>query len=220
GGELLPSVPNGIVWGPTPPVLAFTIALSALAGVLFGLAPALQASKPSLNETLKESGTSVTSSRHLLRSSLMVSEVALSLILLIGAGLLIKSFLSLLNTNPGFRPDNVLTMQLILPIANYREPAARAGFFKELTGRVESLSGVESAGFVNHLPLGGTNSSTEFLVEGLPEPPPGQEFPGRYRVCTPDYFRALGITVLQGRGFTRQGNAGARRVLIIHPALA
>jgi len=146
--------------------------------------------------------------------------VALSLILLVGAGLLIKSFVSLIKTDPGFRPDNVLTMQLILPIAKYPEPPVRAEFFKELTERVESLSGVESAGFVNHLPLGGTNSSTDFLVEGLPEPPPGQEFLGRYRVCTPDYFRTLGITVLQGRGFTDQDKAGAERVIIVNQALA
>src|SRR5215471_11057800 len=219
-GEVIPFVPNWNHIGLNPPVLAFTVALSTLAGVLFGLAPALQACKPSLNETLKESGASVTPDRHLMRSTLMISEVALSLVLLIGAGLLIKSFVSLLKTNPGFRPDNVLTMQLVLPMAKYPESAARAEFVKELTERVAGLSGVESVGFVNHLPLGGTNSSTEFFVEGLPEPAPGQEFLGRYRVCTPNYFRTLGITFLRGRVFTDQDKAGAEPVIIVNQALA
>jgi putative ABC transport system permease protein len=219
-GEMIPFVPNWNHLSINPTVLAFTVAVSMLSGVLFGLAPALQASKPGLSDALKESGGNATSSRHLLRSSLMVSEVALSLVLLIGACLLIKSFVSLLKTNPGLRPDNVLTMELVLPTAKYREPAARVQFLKELTERVESLGGVDSAGFVSHLPLGGTNSSTSFLVEGLPEPPPGQEFLGRYRVCTPDYFRALGITALQGRGFTDQDKAGAEPVIIVNQALA
>jgi putative ABC transport system permease protein len=221
-GEMIPFVPNWNHVGLNPTVLAFTVGLSTVAGVFFGLAPALQASKPALSEALKESGGSVTSgpARHQLRSALMVSEVALSLVLLIGAGLLIKSFVSLLKTNPGFRPDNVLTMELVLPMAKYPEASARAQFLKELTEKVATLGGVESAGFVSHLPLGGSNSSTSFLVEGLPEPPPGQEFGGRYRVCTPDYFRALGITVLEGRGFTDQDNAGAEPVIIVNEALA
>jgi putative ABC transport system permease protein len=221
-GEMIPFVPNWNNLDLNRKVLAFTVALSTLTGVLFGLAPALQGSKPALNEALKESGGNVTfgAAGHRLRSALMVSEVALSLILLIGAGLLIKSFVSLLKTNPGFRPDNVLTMELVLPMAKYAEAPHRAQFLKELTERVESLGGVESAGFVNHLPLGGSNSSTSFLVEGLPEPPPGQEFLGRYRVCTPDYFRALGITVLKGRGFTDQDKAGAEPVIIVNETLA
>jgi putative ABC transport system permease protein len=221
-GEMIPFVPNWTHLGLNLKVLAFTMVLSTLAGVLFGLAPALQASKTTLNEALKESGSTATfgEAGHRLRSVLMVSEVALSLILLIGAGLLIKSFMGLLKTNPGFRPDNVLTMELVLPTAKYPEAAARAQFLKDLTEHVEALGGIESAGFVNHLPLGGSNSSTSFLVEGLPEPPPGQEFGGRYRVCTPDYFRALGITVLEGRGFTDQDKEGAEPVIIVNETLA
>jgi putative ABC transport system permease protein len=203
-------------------VLAFTLVLSLAVGILFGLAPALQLSKIDLNEALKEGSgkSSASGHRNRLRSILVVSEVALSLILLIGGGLAIKSFWGLLKFNPGFRPDNVITMQVSLPRARYDNVAKRFAFFDELTRRVEGLTGVESAGLVNYLPLGGANSSDAFLVEDLPAPPPGQEFVGRYRVCTPNYFQALGVTLSQGRGFSDQDRQGTQPVAIVNETMA
>jgi len=191
-----------------------------LSGVLFGLAPAWQISKPDLINALKEGGHQSTSASHRLRSLLVVSELALSLMLLVSAGLLVRSFLALLKTNPGFNPDSVLTMGLTLPVAKYREEQQRATFYAELVRKVETLPGVESAAAVNYLPLGGSNSSDAFLVEGLPEPAPGQEFIGRYRVCTPQFFATLGIPVLHGRSFTEQDKAGAPPVIIVNQTLA
>ncbi len=201
--------------------LAYTLGLSLVVGILFGLAPALQASKPDLNETLKEGGrASAHATRHRLRSILVVGEVALSMILLIGAGLAMKSFLQMMQKNPGFNPQNVLTMSMTLPRAKYADGAKRLVFYEDFLKRVETMPGVEAAGLVNYLPLGGSNSSDSYLVEGLPEPPPGQEFIGRRRVCSPNYFQSMGITLLQGRGFTAQDRTGAEPVAIINEAMA
>ena len=203
------------------PVLAYTAGLSIFVGILFGLAPALQSSKPDLNETLKEGGgKNAQGGRHRLRSILVVSEVALSLLLLVGAGLALKSFWQLLKMNPGFTAENVLTMTMTLPRPKYPEPVTRANFYQELSRRVAALSGVESVGMVNYLPLGGSNSSSSFLVEGVPDPPPGQEFNGRYRSCTPDYFATMGITVMQGRRFTDQDTAGSQSVAVVNETMA
>src|SRR5262249_27187370 len=156
-----------------------------------------------LNATLKEGGCKTTASgHHRLRSVLVVTEVALSLVLLVGAGLMMKSFWQILRTNPGFSADNALTMSVALPRPKYPDVTGQLNFYRQVNQRVSALPGVEAAGFVNHIPLGGSNSSNSFIVEGLPEPSPGQEFGGRYRVCSPDYFKAMGITVLEGRGFT------------------
>lgn len=202
------------------PVLIFTLLLSVLSGVLFGLAPAWQLSRPDLNKALKEGGRQASSGSQRLRGLLVVSEIALSLMLLVSAGLLIRSFLQLVKTDPGFNSDNLLTMNLVLPAAKYKDEPLRAAFYSELVRRVEGLPGVESAAAVNHLPLGGSNSSNPFLIEGTPEPPPGQQFSGRYRVCTPNYFRTMGIAVLKGRGFTEQDKAGSQPVIIVNETLA
>jgi putative ABC transport system permease protein len=202
------------------PVLLFTAGISVFSGLVFGLAPALQVSKPNLNDALKEGGgqTSVSSQR--LRSSLVVFEVALSLVLLVGAGLSIRSFLALVKTDPGFNPDSVLTMKLMLPGAKYREEAQRAGFYHDLVQRAKSTPGVQSAALVNYLPLGGANSSDMYLAEGEPQPPPGRENDGRYRVATPDYFQTMAIPIVKGRGFTEQDKEGAPPVVIVNEALA
>ena len=202
------------------PVLAFTIALAVLSGLVFGLAPALQVSKPNLNESLKEGSRQSSGRSHGLRSSLVVFEVALSLVLLIAAGLFFRSFLTLFKTDPGFDPDHVLTMNLVLPRAKYNEERKGAAFYTELVQRVKATPGVESAAAVNFLPLGGSNASDSYLVEGAPEPPPGQENDGRYRVCTPDYFSTMRIPILKGRAFTEQDKAGAKPVVIVNEALA
>ncbi len=203
------------------PVLGYTLGLSLLVGIFFGLAPAVQASKPNLNETLKEGGGKHTAfGRQRLRNFLVISEVTLSILLLIGAGLAIKSFWQLLKSDPGFHPENVITMMMTLPRAKYAEPVQRAAFYQELTQRVENLAGVEKIGLVNNLTLGGSNSSDPFLIEGLPAPLPGQEISGRYRTCTPGYFEALGITLLNGRGFTEQDSANSQLVAVINETMA
>ncbi len=215
-GDAAKYAPGWYQLGINIPTLLFTLGLSLFSGIVFGLAPALQVSKPNLNEALKEGSRQTSGSSHRLRSSLVVFEVALSLMLLVGAGLLARSFLSLLKTDAGFNPDNVLTMSLVLPGAKYREQPQRATFYNDLIQRVKTYPGVESAAAVNYLPLGGANSSESYLVEGVPEPAAGQENEGRYRVCTPDYFRTMGIPLIKGRGFTDQDKAGATPVIIVN----
>src|SRR5215216_4200261 len=219
-GDAAKFAPGWYQLGINFPVLLFTLGLSLFSGIVFGLAPAFQASKPNLNDSLKEGSRQNTGSSHRLRSSLVVFEVALSLMLLVGAGLLARSFLSLLKTNPGFNADNVLTMNLVLPGAKYREQPLRAAFYNDLVQRVKTYPGVESAAAVNYLPLGGSNSSDSYLVEGVPEPALGDENEGRYRVCTPDYFRTMGIPLRKGRTFTDQDKAGATPVVIVNETLA
>lgn len=204
--------------GINAPVLLFTLGLSVFSGIVFGLAPAWQMSKPNLNDSLKEGSRHTAGRSHRLRSSLVVFEVALSLVLLVGAGLLIRSFLSLLRTDPGFNPDHLLTMNLVLPAAKYKDDPSRAAFYTDLVQRVKGQPGVESAAMVNYLPLGGSNSSDSYLVEGVPEPQPEQENDGRYRVATPDYFHTMGISIVRGRAFTDQDKAGALPVVIVNEA--
>ena len=202
-------------------VLGYTLGLAILVGILFGIAPALQASKPDLNETLKEGGGKTTArGHHRLRSILVVSEVALSLLLLIGAGLMMKSFRQILKTNPGFNADNVLAMSIALPRAKYQAEVKQRAFFEQVTQQVTALPGIEAVGMANYIPLGGGNSSDDFIVEGLPEPPPGQEFLGRHRICTPEYFKVMGITILNGRGFNEQDTANSQLVAVINETMA
>jgi putative ABC transport system permease protein len=219
-GEAAKYAPGWKSLGINLPVLVFTLAISLLSGLLFGLAPAWHVSKPELNDALKEGGRQTTGGSHRLRGLLVVSEIALSLVLLVGAGLMFRSFLALLKTSPGFNPEGVLTMNLNLPFAKYKEESQRAAFYSDLVHRVEALPGVQSAAVINYLPLGGANSSETFLVEGRPEPGPGQENLGRYRVCTPDYFQTMGISILKGRGFTEQDRSGSTPVILVSETLA
>jgi putative ABC transport system permease protein len=219
-GDAAKFAPGWYQLGINFPVLMFTLGLSVFSGIVFGLAPALQVSKPNLNDSLKEGSRQTSGNSHRLRSSLVVLEVALSLMLLVGAGLLGRSFLSLLKTDPGFNPDNVITMNLVLPVAKYKDEPQRAAFFQDLVQRVKANPGVESAALVSHLPLGGSNASDSYLVEGMPEPAPGQEYDGRYRVATPDYFRTMGISLVRGRSFTDQDKAGTTPVVVVNETLA
>jgi putative ABC transport system permease protein len=198
----------------------FTVGLAVFSGLVFGLVPAITVSRPNLNDALKEGGRQSQGGSQRLRSSLVVFEVALSLVLLVGAGLLVRSFLSILKTSGGFNPDNLMTMKLVLPFAKYKEESQRVNFFADLVQRVKVLPGVQSAGAVNFLPLGGENASDSYLVEGVPEPPPGQEYEARYRVCTPDYFQTMQIPLMNGRGFTEQDRAGALPVVILNETMA
>jgi putative ABC transport system permease protein len=219
-GEAARFAPGWSRFGISLPVLGFTLLISLLSGLLFGLAPAWQSSNPDLNSALKEGGRQTASGSARLRKLLVISEVALSLMLLVSAGLLMRSFIGLVRMDGGFNPENVLTMNLALPVTKYKDSTQRAIFYSDLITRVQAVPGVKSAGLVNYLPLGGANSSDAFLIEGTPDPPAGQEFIGRYRVCTPDLFQTLGIQILRGRAFTDNDKAGAVPVVIVNETLA
>ena len=204
-------------------VLLFTAGVSLVTGVLFGLLPALQASKTDLNESLKESGRSAMGGRRRqrARSMLVIAEVALSLVLLVGAGLLAKSFVRLQNVNPGFAPDHLLTANLALPRATYKDDKQIAQFFKQVVDRVRVLPGVEAAAAVSHLPLSGQEELDGFEVEGQPAPiDASQVQTADFRVITPDYFRAMGIPILKGRSFTDGDRAETTYSIIIDDSLA
>ncbi|HKY27853.1 MAG TPA: ABC transporter permease, partial [Pyrinomonadaceae bacterium] len=219
-GEASRFAPGWDQFGINLPVLGFNLGVSILSGLLFGLAPAWQASKADLNQSLKEAGRYTTFVSHRLRRALVISEVALSLMLLVCAGLLMRSFLALVKTDAGFDANNVLTMSLVLPNAKYKDEQQVSAFFSELVQRVESVPGVDSAAVINYLPLGSANSSDAFLVEGTPEPPPGEEFLGRYRVCSPKCFETLGIRLISGRTFTEEDRPGRTPVIIVNQTLA
>jgi len=201
-------------------VLGFTAGISLLTAVVFGTAPALQASQVNLNETLKEGGRGAAgASYHRLRRLLVITEVALSLILLIGAGLLMRGFLRLQRVNPGFEPENVLTMRIGLPGSNYDTPEKRSIFFQELIERVEALPGVQEAGATSNLPLRGTWGRS-LWVEGFPVLSVGQAPTINHNVITPGYFKAMGIPILMGRDFTDADKRDGLKVTIIDERLA
>jgi putative ABC transport system permease protein len=196
-------------------VFLFTLAVSILTGVICGLAPALQTSKPDLNESLKEGGRTGTAgaTRHRIRNVLVVSEVALSLILLIGSGLLVKSFLLLRETETGFNPDNLLTMQLSYS-AGEGEGMKVANFFKQVEERIKALPGAESVALSNGVPMLGS-SETSFAIEGRPPAEPGKRPMTVLFVTTPDYLRTMGIRLLRGRFFTEQDTRSSPLVAVI-----
>ena len=203
-----------------PYVLGFTFAVSVLTGVLFGLAPALGASKPDLNSVLKEGGRTSTESirRNRVRSLLVVSEVALALVLLVGAGLMMQSFLRLSEVNPGFNPENLVTAGLWLPQFKYPEDAQQVAFYTELLERVAQLPGVSSSAAISVLPLTGSNVSTSPRVEGRPEPDEGERSEVQLRSVSPGYFRTMGIPLLQGRDFSTRDDEDAPGVVVISEA--
>ena len=203
-------------------VLGFTLGVTLLTGIVFGLAPALSASKLDLNEALKEGGRSASEGRgrNRVRSLLIVSEVGLSLVLLVGAGLLIKSFMHLRNTNPGFDSRRVLTASVSLPSSKYKEDEQIARFSQQMIERAAQLPGVEAVGAIMPLPFGKNAISISFSVEGRPEPAPGESPVSATRIITPDYLRAMNIPVIRGRAFTEQDSANAPKVILINEALA
>ncbi|AGY60600.1 ABC transporter permease [Gloeobacter kilaueensis] len=204
------------------PVLVFTLAVAVLSAVLFGLAPALQVSKTDFNEALKDGGRGATSSRerNRVRDLLVVSEVALALMLLVSAALLTQSFLNLQNVKPGFRPEQVVTATLSLPLARYPEERQQITFFDRLIERVQTLPGVESVSVVNTLPLGGSDSSVTLLVEGQSRPKPGQEPLSGYLAVGPEYLRTMGIVLLRGRPLSPLDNAQTPKVALINETMA
>jgi putative ABC transport system permease protein len=206
-------------------VLGFTFALSILAGVIFGLAPAVQSSRPDVNAALKgDSASGAAGSRGRpyvgARESLVVAEVALSLTLLVGAGLMIKSFAHLQEVDPGFEPERVLTADLSLPRAKYPNGQKVAAFHDQLLARLAALPGVVASGLSSSLPLGGTNEDTAFFIDGRPLLDPRDRPHTHPRTISPDYFRAMGIRMIEGRAFTEQDQAQALRVTIINETMA
>lgn len=204
-------------------VLVFTFAVSVLTGIIFGLVPALQASRPDLNEALKESGRSATSStgHRRMRSLLVVSEVALSLMLLVGAGLLLRSFIKLQAVNPGFNPNNVLTMKLSLRGPNYQKAAPIIAFHDQLIGKIKTLPGVQAVATRSHVPIAADEgyANLSFGIEGrLPDA--ANRTTAFYNAVSPDYFQTMEIPLLKGRPFEARDDRNAQSVIIINETLA
>jgi putative ABC transport system permease protein len=202
-------------------VLGFTFIVSLLTGVIFGLAPALQASRPDMNETLKEGGKGTAGvARSRARNLLVVFEVVMALVLLICAGLLINSFLRLRSVDPGFNAANLLTMKVILPRSKYPDAPRRTAFYNEMIQRVESLPGVQSAGVITNLPLTFKGNNGGITIEGRPEPPPDEIPIVITRTVSADYFRTMNIPVLKGRPFSPQDTPDTMGVVIISETTA
>jgi predicted permease len=203
-------------------VFLFTLLVSVATGVLFGLAPALQAFRIDPREGLHKGGRAATGSGHQsrLRNALVISEVSLACVLLIGAGLMLRSLLNLMHLDPGFQTEHVLTAILSLPEERYKTPESLLHFYNELPRGVRSLPGVQSVGLGSDIPWTGYDDNTGgFTIEGK-QPPPHEEFHARYHMATPDYFRALGIPLVRGRFFTDADKTDAPLVLIINHAMA
>jgi putative ABC transport system permease protein len=201
-------------------VFVFALLVSCLTGVLFGMAPALSALRSGVNEPLKEGGRSVSSGGNRVRHALVASEVALALVVLSGAGLMIKSMARLVGVDPGFNPKNVLTMFMSVPQEEiYVGPPGLPRFCQDLTEHVGALPGVVSVGAVGHLPLEG-NAGRGFQIEGQPPADPGKMPGADYSVACPGYFKTMGIPVLKGREFTARDTVNAPAVIVINESMA
>jgi putative ABC transport system permease protein len=208
-------------------VLAFTTLLSLLTGVVFGLVPWFQAQRMSANGSLKAAGRGIVSGSSHLRSGLIVGQVAVALVLLVGAGLMTKSLWTLLRVSPGFQTEHVLTARLSLPpqyLNGYKfgtgEHRRISAFQRELLERVRNIPGVQSAAFAAYLPLSGTDNDWEFDIEGRPVKPAGVYDLMKYRPVSADYFKTMGIPVLRGRAFDVRDNEDGPLVVIISDAMA
>jgi putative ABC transport system permease protein len=200
-------------------VLGFTVLISFVTGLLFGLLPAIRLSRPDINVALKEGGGSTSVRGRRLRSALMVSEVALALVLLIGAGLLVRSFVKLLNVDPGYQAEDLLTARLSLP-PRYRDNLQRVQFYEQVVQRLAELPGVASVGVTSHLPLTGYNMGSTLHVEGrLPQAPEREPSAPVARV-NPEYFRTMGIPLRVGRFFNEGDTEGAPKVALLSETLA
>jgi putative ABC transport system permease protein len=198
-------------------VLGFTLLLSMVTGVVFGLVPALQSSKSDPNDSLKEGGRlSEGSGRNKLRQFIIVSEMSLSFVLLVGAGLMIKSLLQLSKINPGFDPKNVLTMQINLPRLGYPSNQSQVTFYQRALQSIPNAPGVEAVGLVNVIPLSGWNNKQAFGIEGRSESSKTEEI----HAVSADYFKALRIPILKGRVFTEYDNNTSENVVIVSDSMA
>jgi putative ABC transport system permease protein len=221
---LLKAVPKTISLGPPvkvqAPVLLFSMAVAIAAGLLFGLLPSLSAARANLSDALKEGGRSAGAERHGVRRALVISEIALSLLLLVGAGLMIRTVSRLERVDLGFRADDLLTFRVMLPPALYKEPQAIA-FFGQLVSRLRTLPQVKSAAAVTDLYLGGGSDYLSFVVQGLHESDAlGEAIDAEPRAITPGFLSTMGIPLIRGRDFTESDNAQAAPVAIINQRLA
>jgi putative ABC transport system permease protein len=216
--------PPGLIRGTQPEingwVLAFSILLSMAASVVFGLAPALAISRTDLNDALKEGSRGSSGGRRLLRETMVALEVAVSLVLLIGAGLLVRSFVRLVHADPGFRADHVLTAQIILPVVQYKQPSQLWTFQKSLLDRVHALPGVRKADAINFMPFSNTYSASDFTIEGHPFNPNDPSPVVIESRTGPDYFEAMGIPLIRGRVFQPGDDQGAQKVAVIDETTA
>jgi putative ABC transport system permease protein len=194
-------------------VLGFSVALSLMTGILFGLAPALHVSGGNVNESLREGERGSTANRGRTRSALVVAEVGLSLVLLIGAGLTVKSFVRVLRVDPGFDAGHLLVFDVGLPPST--TPAQQDNFYRQVADRLQALPGVQAAGAVSRLPLSGGNSSRSFKISGS-----DKDYTADIRISTPDYLHAMGIPLLRGRYLTGHDAEGSTPVVVVNQALA
>lgn len=206
-------------------VLGFALLISIVTGLVFGLAPALQTSRVDLNESLKEGARGTTGGlrQNRLRGFLIVSEVSLAVVLMIGAALLAKSFVHLLEVKPGFDPSQTLTMEVSLPAfppSKYANEPEQAAFFRQVLDRLNHSPGVVAAGAVLSLPLTGAQETTDLFIEGRKNPPAAQRPEADYTVVSPEYFRALAIPLIKGRQFSDSDRKDSPGVIIINDALA
>jgi putative ABC transport system permease protein len=202
-------------------VLAFTTAVSVLTGLIFGLVPAIQGTRCNSSEGLRDGGRGTVGSRraNATRNLLVVVEVALAAVLLIGAALLIQTFVRLVGVETGFRPEGVLAMELVLPRSAYPEPQASA-FYERLVARLAAVPGVQGAAATSGLPLSGRENLQQVTIEGRARPRPGDEIVSDYRVVTPRYFEVLGIRRLEGEGLPDDGGPDAAATLVINETMA
>ena len=202
-------------------ILFFAAAVTGLAGLLFGVLPALKATRTEPATTLREGGRGAAGRKSgALRSSLVVGQVALALVLLVGAGLLVRSFQNLRDVDLGFQPEGVLTMVVQLPQARYPDAASRRAFFGPLEERLQALPGIESVGSINTLPLAGQDGDTGFEIEGAPPPEAGRRPAVWFRITTPGYFDAMGLELAAGRAFTMGDTDDQPQVIIVNETLA
>jgi predicted permease len=215
-------IPRAEEIGLNAPVLLFSLALSVATGVVFGLFPALHSASGDLNNALKEGGRSSTHgvAGNRLRGTLVISEVAIALVLLIGAGLLVRSFLRLEAIDPGFNPHNVLTTTVSLAGDPQYVGERREALYHGILNQIQALPGVQSASMTNHLPLAGEMWGTSIYMEGQPLPRPGEAASGIYRVARPNYFQTMNIPILQGRGFSDRDSENSPAVVIVNQKLA
>ena len=226
---LVALVPSGLSVQPLASVtvdwrlLLFTAAVAVGSGLLFGVAPALHATRADVQETLKEGGrggSSVSHSSARVRNALVIAETSLALVLLAGAGLMVRSFAALEHVDLGFRAEHVLTARLSLPSRKYQTDTAIAQFFRAADARVAAVPGVQAVGAINMMPLTGERSVSAFTIEGRPTPEPGTEPSGDMRSITPGYFRAMGIPLKAGRELTNDDDLRHPQVGIVSETLA
>jgi putative ABC transport system permease protein len=201
-------------------VLLFACAIAIASGLLFGVVPAMSASGTALTEALKEGGRTGTGARGArARQLFVVVETALALMLLVGAGLLMRSFLTLMRVEPGFNPSHTMTLKVTLPFADYRTPAEIIGFFDRLFARVDALPGVVASGGVSFLPLNGLGAGTSFTIEGREKPRAANAPGSEVKVVTHDYFKAMGIPLRRGRLFDGRDTAPDTRRIVVSESL-